>query len=73
MTDGPLKSWLERDEQILRLQLAKPKANIIDAAMIDALSSALESHTTELRMMAVVLYSEGSNVRFCASCEEYLP
>ena len=73
MTDGPLKSWLERDEQILRLQLAKPKANIIDAAMIDALSGALESHTTDLRMMAVVLDAEGPNFSFGASVEEHLP
>ena len=73
MTDSPLKSWLERDEQILRLQLAKPKANIIDAAMIDALSSALESHTTDLRMMAVVLDAEGPNFSFGASVEEHLP
>ena len=73
MTDGPLKSWLERDEQILRLQLAKPKANIIDAAMIDALSGALESHTTDLRMLAVVLDAEGPNFSFGASVEEHLP
>ena len=73
MTDGPLKSWFERDEQILRLQLAKPKANIIDAAMIDALSSALESHTTDLRMMAVVLDAEGPNFSFGASVKEHLP
>ena len=73
MTDGPLKSWLERDEQILRLQLAKPKANIIDAAMIDALSGALESHTTDLRMLAVVLDAEGPNFSFGASIEEHLP
>ncbi len=73
MTDDPLKSWLERDEQVLRLQLAKPKANIIDAAMIDALSGALESHTTDLRMMAVVLDAEGPNFSFGASVEEHLP
>ena len=73
MTDGPLKSWLERNEQILRLQLAKPKANIIDAAMIDALSGALESHSTDLRMMAVVLDAEGPNFSFGASVEEHLP
>ncbi len=73
MTDGPLKSWLERDEQVLRLQLAKPKANIIDAAMIDAVSGALESHTADLRMLAVVLDAEGPNFSFGASVEEHLP
>ncbi|MEE8345333.1 MAG: cyclohexa-1,5-dienecarbonyl-CoA hydratase [Woeseiaceae bacterium] len=73
MTDGPLKSWLERDEQILRLQLAKPKANIIDAAMIDALTTALEKHVTNSRLMAVVLDAEGPNFSFGASVEEHLP
>jgi hypothetical protein len=38
MTDTPLKTRLARDQQILRLTLAKPKANIIDAEMISALS-----------------------------------
>jgi enoyl-CoA hydratase/carnithine racemase len=41
MSDTPLKTRLGSDEQILRLTLAKPKANIIDAEMISALSAAL--------------------------------
>jgi len=73
MTDGPLKSWLERDEQVLRLQMARPKANIIDAAMIDALRTALEKHVTNSRLMAVVLDAEGPNFSFGASVEEHLP
>jgi cyclohexa-1,5-dienecarbonyl-CoA hydratase len=40
MSDTPLKTRLGSDEQILRLTLAKPKANIIDAEMISALSAA---------------------------------
>jgi len=44
MTDSPLKTWLERDEQVLRLQLARPKANIIDARMIDALAGSMRGH-----------------------------
>ena len=43
MTNSPLKAWLERNEQLLRLRLARPKANIIDARMIDALSAALDA------------------------------
>ena len=31
---NPLKAWLERDGGLLRLRLARPKANIVDAAMI---------------------------------------
>ncbi|MFQ6003944.1 MAG: cyclohexa-1,5-dienecarbonyl-CoA hydratase [Woeseia sp.] len=73
MTDTPLKVWLERDQQILRLQLAKPKANIIDAAMIRALSATLDNHATDSRLMSVVLDAAGPNFSFGASVEEHLP
>jgi cyclohexa-1,5-dienecarbonyl-CoA hydratase len=73
MTDGPLKVWLENDDQVLRLRLARPKANIIDAEMIDALSTALETYETDNRLLAVVLDAEGPNFSFGASVEEHLP
>jgi cyclohexa-1,5-dienecarbonyl-CoA hydratase len=73
MTNSPLKAWLERDEQVLRLQLARPKANIIDARMIDALSAALDAHTNDKRMLAVILDAEGPHFSFGASVEEHLP
>lgn len=73
MTDSPLKSWLERDDQVLRLRLARPKANIIDAAMIDALGAALEANAADARMLAVILDAEGPNFSFGASVEEHLP
>ena len=73
MTDGPLRYWLERDNQVLRMQLARPKANIVDAEMIDALSAALESHITDKRMMAVMLDAAGPNFSYGASVEEHLP
>ena len=40
MSDSPLKVWLDRDGTLLRLRLAQPKANIVDAAMIAALDAA---------------------------------
>ncbi len=73
MTDGPLKTWLERDDQLLRLRLARPKANIIDAQMIDALSAALNTHVHDKRLLAVVLDAEGPHFSFGASVEEHLP
>jgi cyclohexa-1,5-dienecarbonyl-CoA hydratase len=73
MTDNPVNAWLERDEQILRLQLARPKANIIDAAMIDALSKALHEHNGDERLLAVILDAEGPHFSFGASVEEHLP
>ncbi|MCK5325818.1 MAG: enoyl-CoA hydratase/isomerase family protein, partial [Woeseiaceae bacterium] len=73
MTENPLKVWLDKENQVLRLRLARPKANIIDAAMIDALSTALTSHVTNSRMMAVVLDAEGPHFSFGASVEEHPP
>jgi cyclohexa-1,5-dienecarbonyl-CoA hydratase len=73
MTDNNLQSWLERDGQVLRLRLARPKANIIDAAMIDALSAAFANHVADARLMAVILDAEGPNFSFGASVEEHLP
>lgn len=73
MSDTPLRTWLERDEQILRLQLARPKANIIDAGMIGALSASLARHAADPRLMAVVLDADGPHFSFGASVEEHLP
>ena len=39
---NPLKAWLERDGGLLRLRLARPKANIVDAAMIGALPRGID-------------------------------
>ena len=44
MSDSPLKVWLDRNGALLRLRLARPKANLIDAAMIAALHEALGAH-----------------------------
>ncbi len=73
MSDTPLKTWLERDEQILRLQLARPKANIIDAEMISVLSASLANHAADKQLMAVVLDADGPHFSFGASVEEHLP
>ena len=56
MTDtAPLKVWLERDGALLRLRLARPKANIVDAAMIAALQSAFDIHRTAHGLRGVLL------------------
>lgn len=73
MADSPLKVWLEHDGGLLRLRLARPKANIIDAAMIGALSEALDSHVDSARLSAVLLDAEGSHFSFGASVEEHMP
>src|SRR3972149_4333525 len=41
MSAVPLKAWLEKDGALLRLGLSRPKANIVDGAMIAGLRSAV--------------------------------
>jgi cyclohexa-1,5-dienecarbonyl-CoA hydratase len=70
---GPLKVGLERDGALLRLRLARPKANLVDAAMIAALHSALTKYRPQGGLRGVLLESEGPHFSFGASVEEHLP
>src|SRR3954468_21577399 len=70
---SPLKAWLEPDGALLRLRLARPKANLVDAAMIWALHRALSEYRTDKGLRGVVLDHEGPNFSFGASVEEHLP
>lgn len=73
MSDTPLKVWLDRDGTLLRLRLARPKANIVDAAMIAALRAGLHDHLGHAKLRAVLLDAEGPHFSFGASVEEHLP
>jgi len=73
MTDAPLKIWSDRNESLLRLRLARPKANIIDAAMIAALAHAFAEHRDPGRLRAAMIDAEGPHFSFGASVEEHLP
>ena len=55
MTDSPLKAWLDRDGSLLRLRLANPKANLVDAAMITELTLALAEQATNPNIACVLL------------------
>lgn len=70
---APLKVWLEAEGRLLRLSLNRPKANLIDAEMIDTLDGALAEHLTNRGVSAVVLDAEGPHFSFGASVEEHLP
>ena len=73
MTDtSPLKVWLERDGALLRLRLARPKANIVDAAMIAALQAAFNAHRADHGLRGVLLDAEGAHFSFGASVEEHV-
>jgi len=73
MSDGPVKVLFGKGRQLLELRLAQPKANILDAAMIQALDSALEEYTAEAGLKAVLLSAEGPHFSFGASVKEHLP
>jgi cyclohexa-1,5-dienecarbonyl-CoA hydratase len=71
MDGSPLKVWRERDGQLLRLRLARPKANLVDAPMIVALHSALQGNRGG-PLLGAVLDHEGPHFSFGASVEEHL-
>lgn len=68
-----LKDWLDADGSLLRLRLARPKANIVDAEMIAALHGALIAHGANPALRGVLLDHEGPHFSFGASVEEHLP
>ena len=75
MTDtntAPLKVWLDRDGALLRLRLDRPKANIVDAAMIACLQAAFDAHRASPGLRGVLLDAEGTHFSFGASVEEHL-
>ncbi|HVL56380.1 MAG TPA: enoyl-CoA hydratase/isomerase family protein, partial [Burkholderiaceae bacterium] len=73
IAESPLRVWTERDGALLRLRLARPKANIVDAAMIATLQDSLDSHRGRRGLLAVLLDADGPNFSYGASVEEHLP
>ena len=69
----PLKIWSEAEGRLLRLRLNRPKANLVDAAMIAALDAALARNSGNGQLSAVILDAEGPHFSFGASVEEHLP
>ncbi len=70
---APLRVWLEAEGRLLRLRLSRPKANLIDGAMIAALDRALADHLENSGLTAVLLDAEGPHFSYGASVEEHLP
>lgn len=73
MSASPLQDWVELDGALLRLRLARPKANLVDAAMIGALHGALIEYRRTTTLRGVLLEAEGPHFSFGASVEEHLP
>lgn len=61
------------DNRVARLDLASPKANILDEGMVTALSAHLDSIAERRDLKAVVLGAQGPHFCFGASIEEHLP
>jgi cyclohexa-1,5-dienecarbonyl-CoA hydratase len=73
VSEAPLKVWLEKDGALLRLRLARPRANLVDAAMVAALTAAFDTHRGNRGLLAVLIDHEGPHFSFGAAVEEHLP
>ena len=70
---SPLKVWFGREGRLLRLRLDRPKANILDAAMVGAIQDAVVQHGTVAELRGILVDSTGGHFSFGASIEEHLP
>lgn len=73
MTESPLKVWLDRNGKLLRLRLARPKANIVDAEMLAAIEAALVEYKDNTALHGVLIDHDGDHFSFGASVQEHLP
>lgn len=73
MGDAPLEVWTDRQGKLGRLRLARPKANVIDAAMIAALDAAFAEHGANQGLNGVLVDHQGPHFSFGARVEEHLP
>ncbi len=73
MNGSPVRVTPERDGRLLHLELARPKANIVNGAMVAALQGALDEVRDQRELAGVLLTAEGPNFSFGASVEEHLP
>jgi cyclohexa-1,5-dienecarbonyl-CoA hydratase len=68
-----LKLSFEHDGQVAHVALAAPKANIVDQAMMAALSEALDNLRNRPQLTVMILTAEGPHFSFGASVQEHLP
>ncbi|HMB70710.1 MAG TPA: cyclohexa-1,5-dienecarbonyl-CoA hydratase [bacterium] len=72
-TRNLLREERVEDGAVLRLILAAPKANILDAEMIAALTRAFREAGSDADLKCVVVEGEGPHFSFGASVPEHLP
>jgi cyclohexa-1,5-dienecarbonyl-CoA hydratase len=73
MPSAPLLVSRDREGRLLRLRLARPKANVVDAEMVAALDAALAGADGAPAIRGVLLDHEGPHFSFGASVQEHLP
>jgi cyclohexa-1,5-dienecarbonyl-CoA hydratase len=73
MSESPARVWVEKDGALLRVRLARPKANILDAQMVAALHAAFAANARNAGLLAALVDHEGPHFSFGASVEEHLP
>ncbi|MBI5852387.1 MAG: enoyl-CoA hydratase/isomerase family protein [Planctomycetes bacterium] len=70
---GPVTVTELDDGAFWRVALARPKANVLDAAMTRALRDVFARATDARRLAGVLLTSDGPHFSFGASVQEHLP
>lgn len=70
---GPVRVERHLDGAVLQFVLDRPKANIIDAAMTQALRDAVQAAGEVQGLRAIVIEGAGDHFSFGASVEEHLP
>lgn len=73
MISTDLKTWNDRDGRLLRLRLERPKANIVDNAMVTALDAALAAGEGDPHLLAVLIDHAGPHFSYGASIQEHAP
>jgi cyclohexa-1,5-dienecarbonyl-CoA hydratase len=63
----------EYEDQVARVVLAAPKANIVDQAMMAELALAFDRLAARRDLKAIVVTGEGPNFSFGASVQEHVP
>lgn len=73
LADAPLRITRERDGRLLRLTIARPKANLIDIGMAGAVREALARYRDENGLLAVLIDHDGPHFSYGASIPEHMP
>lgn len=68
---GQLLTEFLHDRQVLRLTIDAPKANVLDAAMMESLRQALETHGREPQLKLIQFTGAGDHFSFGASVAEH--